>query len=152
CPLPTILPSYNQIGFDSLHYLVTVLEGDEHHAIAWASGAKLVGEENRTVIDPEGRAFFPLELTAKDGLITLVNRAGFNLEVLTAHITFEEFRIAGRLGSEADAVSSAGLYAKTECGTIAVYGPLLRMLGICNPETDILAAFGGANLRRHEGG
>ena len=29
-PLPTILPSYNQIGFDSLHYLVGLVEGDAH--------------------------------------------------------------------------------------------------------------------------
>ena len=27
-PLPTILPSYNQIGFDSLHYLIGLVEGD----------------------------------------------------------------------------------------------------------------------------
>ena len=38
-PYPTVMPSYNQIGFDSLHDLVGVVEGTGAHAIGWLDGA-----------------------------------------------------------------------------------------------------------------
>ena len=50
-PLPTILPSYNQIGFDSLHYLIGLVEGDATgRAIAW-----VVGGKPRRGREPHGR-------------------------------------------------------------------------------------------------
>src|SRR5258706_121032 len=50
-PLPTILPSYNQIGFDSLHYLLGLVEGGSPgHAVAWVVGGKLAAGSNTTVL------------------------------------------------------------------------------------------------------
>ncbi|HEX4461775.1 MAG TPA: PQQ-binding-like beta-propeller repeat protein, partial [Polyangia bacterium] len=55
-PLPTLLPSYNQIGFDSLQYLVSIVEDlGNGQAIAWMAGAKL-DDNNATIIDPATQA------------------------------------------------------------------------------------------------
>ena len=45
-PMPTLLASYNQIGFDSLHYLIAMVDDDAapadraKHGVAWMIGAK----------------------------------------------------------------------------------------------------------------
>src|SRR5262249_62209377 len=52
-PLPTILPSYNQIGFDSLHFLIGLVESTaDGQAIAWVGGARLPEDQNRTILHP----------------------------------------------------------------------------------------------------
>ena len=38
------------------------------------------------------------------------------------------------------------------CGGITLYGQFLQQLGFCNPQTDVLTVFGGAEFRPHEGG
>jgi len=38
------------------------------------------------------------------------------------------------------------------CAGITFYGPFLQQLGFCNPQTDALTVFGGAELAPHAGG
>ena len=151
-PLPTILPSYNQIGFDSLHYLMGAVEGTPERFIVWVAGARLAEDENRTVIDPATKALFPLEVEYRDGLLTLRNEAGFGLEAMNARLTFNSFRVTARVEPDGQILESPRLSVSTVCGSISMYGPFLRMLGLCNTQTDVLAAFGAALLRPHEGG
>ncbi len=40
-PLPTILPSYNQIGFDSIHCLIGLVEGGDRRAVGWVVGGRV---------------------------------------------------------------------------------------------------------------
>src|SRR5262249_16473301 len=120
-PLPTLLPSYNQIGFDSLHFVVTLVEGTGDHAIAWMVAAKLAADENRTVVDPETRALFPVEVNVDGGYVTFANQDGVSVEVTSATIPFRTFRMAAALGPDGNAVGPLRLNGSTVCGGIALY-------------------------------
>ncbi|MFN7973986.1 MAG: PQQ-binding-like beta-propeller repeat protein [Acidobacteriota bacterium] len=104
-PLPTILPSYNQIGFDSLHYLVGLVESTQPgRAVAWVAGARLAPGENRTVIDPATRTLFPLEVTYDGGLLTMESTGGFSIEFANVRIPFDFFRVASRVDGSGAAI------------------------------------------------
>jgi hypothetical protein len=146
-PLPTILPSYNQIGFDSLHFLIGLVEGDgANHAVAWVVGARLAEGENRTVVDPATRVLFPLEVTHDGGLVTFANGGGFAIEFNAIRIPFDFFRLATRVDGRGVALASPALNVLTPCAGITFYGPFFRQLGYCNPDTDVLTSFGGTEL------
>jgi outer membrane protein assembly factor BamB len=152
-PLPTVLPSYNQIGFDSLHYLLGLVEGDgAGHAVVWVVGGKLAEGENRTVVDPTTRVLFPLEATYDGGLLTLANDAGFAIEFNRIRLPFDFFRVATRVDAGGTAVTSPAINVLAVCSGITLYGVFLEQLGFCNPQTDILDVFGGADLGPHESG
>jgi outer membrane protein assembly factor BamB len=146
-PLPTILPSYNQIGFDSLHYLVGAVSGTPDHFVAWVVGAKLADGANTTVIDPETKALFPLDSTYANGLLDMQNQAGFNAEVMNATLSFDEFHLATRLLQDGTTQATPHLAVSTKCAGIQLYGPFLEVLGLCNAQTDLLSAYGAALLR-----
>lgn len=141
-PMPTLMPSYNQIGFDSLHYLVGMVEP----RVAWMIGARL-DEGDATVADPTTRALFPLEVAHDGDLLTLSSREALRVEVMSAVIPFTSFRIAARLGEDGSAAGLAKMTGGTVCATVPFYGPFLQTLGLCNPQTDELVVAGGAILR-----
>ncbi len=145
-PLPTILPSYNQIGFDSLHYLVALVEGDDEHAVAWVLGGRL-DAMGRTVPDPATKALFPLSLAHDEQRVTLTNRDGLGLEVLNARIAFDDFHVAARVAADGSVPRPAQVVVSAVCGDIPLYGAFLQQLGFCNPVTDVLHVFGAALLR-----
>jgi len=151
-PLPTILPSYNQIGFDSIHYIIGLVEGDDQRAIAWGIGGRLASGGDQTEVDPGSRVRFPLEVRYDDGLLTMVNEDGFVVEFNGFPIPFDFFRAATRIDAEGAALTSPALNVKALCSGIDFYGPFLRLLGYCNPTTDLLDAVGAAELRLHGGG
>jgi outer membrane protein assembly factor BamB len=151
-PLPTILPSYNQIGFDSIHYLIGLVEGDGTRALAWVVGGQPARTDDRTAVDPASRVRFPLEIHYNAGLLTMTNEAGFTIEFNGFPLPFEFFRVATRVDEHGEALYSPAVNTKTTCGKIDFYGEFLQMLGYCNPTTDLLNVFGGAELRPYEGG
>lgn len=153
-PLPTILPSYNQIGFDSLHYLVGLVEPSPWGAIGFVVGGRLAEGENRTTIDPASKALFPVEITWQDGLITLVNAEGFTLEVMNATIPMDLFRVSARLDESGLATRGAEVLATTLCAELPFYGSFLEALGFCNPDLPghPLTAFGAVELGPHGAG
>ncbi len=141
-PLPTLLPSYNQIGFDSLYYLVSIVEGDSQSGVMWVVEA--TPTDDGVVPVPGTRGMFPFEYTYRDGWLTLLNRDGAALEVLNFAIGFDTFRASGALGDDGGAQGAMNVQATTTCGDIDFYGAFLQRLGLCNPETDSLVAFGAA--------
>ncbi|MGG2362738.1 hypothetical protein ACE4Z5_27980, partial [Salmonella enterica] len=80
------LPSYNQIGFDSLHYLAGMVESNATTTVGWVIGAKL-NESNETLPDPATKVLFPVEVLAKNGLLTLDNEAGFTVNAMNIDLT-----------------------------------------------------------------
>jgi outer membrane protein assembly factor BamB len=151
-PLPTILASYNQIGFDSLHYLVGLVEGSGTQGVAWMAGAKLLDTQNTTVIDPATQALVPLSLSYQGGVITLENPDGISVEVMNAVIPLSTFRMAAHLGMDGTATEGVRLDGSTVCAGVPMYGTFLETLGFCNPQTDLLVVLGGANMAPYQGG
>lgn len=146
-PLPTIMPSYNQIGFDSLHYLVGMVEGTEEHAIGWMVGAKRDVSNSATIPDGESKVLFPVMIDRSAGLITLLNEDGFMVNAMNADIPFSSFRVSANLDRLGNSIDAPGVYVTTRCGEIPKYGSFLAGLGFCNPETDRLSVFGSLNIR-----
>jgi outer membrane protein assembly factor BamB len=150
-PLPTLLPSYNQIGFDSLSYLVSVIETGGGHTIAWMAGAQSVA--GQTVVDPTTKALLPLDVTSPSGgtgpsdagFVTFSSVAPISVEVMNLAIPFQTFRMAVALASDGNASGPLRVTGTTVCGSIALYGQYLQMLGLCNPKTDLLSVVGAAN-------
>ena len=151
-PLPTILPSYNQIGFDQLRYLIGLVEGNEDHGVAWFVGARQTADGLGTEIDPETLVMAPFEVAYSDGALTLRNQDGMSLNVMAADISFDSFVIAAKLDADGEGVGAPQVHAETDCRSIALYGPFMDQLGFCNPESHLLTAFGTAMLLPHEGG
>lgn len=146
-PLPTILPSYNQIGFDSIHYLVGLVEQrDADFALGWVVGARLKEGANVTEVDPATRVMFPIEVRYRGGLLTLVNQNGFRIEFNSIRLPFELFRASTRIDGTGAALESPHLNVRTVCSGITLYGQFLQQLGFCNPQTDLMVVAGGAEL------
>jgi hypothetical protein len=146
-PLPTILPSYNQIGFDSLHFLVSIVELEGSKGVAWLSGARLAADENRTELDPTSKAIFPLAIRYQEGFVTLENQDGLRVEIMNATIPFKTFRIGAAVDPTGAAKTTATVSGNTICKDIPTYGSFLQVLGLCNPQTDVLSVFGGLEMK-----
>jgi hypothetical protein len=147
-PLPTILPSYNQIGFDSLHYVLSRVEP----GVVWMEGATLASDSNTTVIDPTTRSTLALSETFSNGLLTLQNQDGLSVEVTNITIPMRTFYIGTQLGPDGNSVSGARLTGSTICKGVPIYGTFLELLGLCNPTTDLLAVAGASLFVTFAGG
>lgn len=145
-PLPTILPSYNQIGFDSIHYVMGLVESQADAFIAWGVGGTL-DAEGRTIVDPGSEVRFPLVFRWDDGLLTMINEEGFTIEFNGFPLPFKYFRVATTLDAEGNALHSPWLNAKTICSEITFYGIFLEALGFCNVDTGLLDVVGGSEFR-----
>ncbi len=151
-PLPSILPSYNQIGFDSLHYLVGLVEGDGETGVAWVVGGVPEEGSGDTVVDPTTATVFPLSVRWHDGELTLSSDAGLPLEVMNLSLSFRSFRVSAMLGASGQATRDPRVLTTTICSDITFYGPFLQTLGFCNPQTDVLSAHGTTLIRPHGAG
>ena len=146
-PLPTILPSYNQIGFDSLHWLVGLVHGDGTHAVGWVVGALPSDTAPFIRVDPASKALFPVTVDFKDGAVTLENQEGLALEMMNASLSFNDFRINARFNDQGQVPGGAVLTVTSKCADIQLYGLFLQQLGFCNPDSDLLVAFGAVLLQ-----
>jgi outer membrane protein assembly factor BamB len=145
-PLPTILPSYNQIGFDSLVYLIGLVQGTGTSGVAWMIGAKYLPGQSVPVVDPATGTLLPLEYTYSGGLLTFENDDGLDVDVLNAIIPLETFRVSASIDSTGAAAAGAGLTGDTVCANVPTYGVFLQELGFCNPQDDLLTVFGAADF------
>lgn len=141
-PLPTLLPSYNQIGFDSLHYLMGLVEGTPDKAVGWIIGATVDPTTGKPIPDPKSKALFPVEFRYENGLVWAESHGSFSLEVLSATLSFSVFRMRGKLTSKGVSTDPFIVSVQTHCGEIPFFGAFLKGLGLCHPETDTLDAFG----------
>jgi outer membrane protein assembly factor BamB len=152
--LPSLMPSYNQIGFDSLEYLLGLVEPSQAGtAIAWMIGAKLAEGENRTVVDPDARMLVPFVVRYDRGLLTLTADDA-TMELNGFETTATHWQIGARLDAKGSAVGSPVFVQSVDCARIGFYGVFLERLGICTTTPPImpLRIFGGAELAIHDGG
>lgn len=147
-PNPTLLPSWNQIGFDSLHYIFGILEDNGKNIIVWGVGGKLDGKDKKTVIDPSLQVRFPLNLNYESGLFTLSNYNGFLLDF---NGSWDMPYAMYRLASEVDPISGefvkpAALNATANGDDIEFYGPFLKLTGMTEISTGKMHIYGGCNF------
>lgn len=151
-PNPTMLPSWNQIGFDSLHYLGGLVEKNGNEIIVWVIGGKL--HNGKTVVNPLLEARFPLTLVYDRGLLTLRNYEGFKVNFVGSwDMPFGFYRIAAKANPLTGApLESPALGAIALCDDIEYYGRFLKLMGMSEFDSGHMAVFGGMNMRLHGSG
>jgi len=148
--LPTLLPSYNQIGFDSHHLLAGLVEGTASSGVAWVVEG-MPTDAGPVVPRPGARGVFPVALTYDQGLLTMEAGQGVSLEIQSIALDFQAFRVSARLDAAGDAIGPAAVFARTICADIPLYGYFVRQLGLCHPDTDVLLAWGAMILEARPG-
>jgi hypothetical protein len=153
-PLPSFLPSVNQIGFDSYEWLAGVLDIGKPDAsgtgslLAWVVGVKpgprpRKGRPQTWVADPSAKFAFPLYGTYK--------RDSFELGLQNITLTFsfgpvplDKLEFRGRLNKDLT-TSGPNLYAEATCAKVPTYGPFLpTTTRLCNQDGKIIV--GGSYL------
>jgi hypothetical protein len=150
-PLPTVMPSYNQIGFDQMRYLLGTVEASGaagSSGIAWMVGAKLPAGGGASVVDPATQAVFPMAVDASGDLATMTAASGLEVHVMNFTLPFQSFRLAAGFVPGGESTGIAEIAGSAVCGQIAIYGPFLQELGLCNPQTDVIRVLGAANVAR----
>jgi outer membrane protein assembly factor BamB len=145
-PLPTLMPSYNQIGFDSLHYLLGTISLTNGNGLAWMIGAKLPSAGAASVPDPATQAIFPLTLSTTGDAATFEASDGLTVQIMSFALPFHSFRLAMRFTTTGDPDGTTTLTGSAVCANINFYGPFLEQLGLCNPQTDVVRFLGAANV------
>lgn len=146
-PNPTMLPSWNQIGFDSLHYLAGVVESDGKRALLWVVPGML-NPEGATVVNPELRDVYFLEAAYDGGLLTLENREPFTISFIGSwDMPFGGYRLSTRIDPRSGvAERSLSLNITVRGDDMEFYGRFLKILGLTDFSTGLMTVFGGANL------
>ncbi len=148
CPNPTMLPSYNQIGFDSLHYLAGIVEGIKDSAVLWVVPGRLEEQTKKTVVDPKLRDVYVICLNYKNGLVTFHNYDGFMISFVGSwDMPFQLYRIASKVNQKTGAIEKTGaLNAQVQCDKIKFYGKFLKLMGMSDIKTGLMSISGGVNL------
>jgi outer membrane protein assembly factor BamB len=150
-PLPTVMPSYNQIGFDQMRYLLGTVEATGATGLAWMVGAKLSpgpAAGGASVVDPATQAVFPMAVDLGGDLATMTAASGLEVHVMNFTLPFQSFRLATAFAPGGESAGTAEISGSAVCGQIAIYGPFLQQLGLCNPQTDVIRVLGAANVAR----
>jgi len=125
---------------------VGLVEGTGASGTAWMAGARYLPGQAQPVIDPKTGTLLPLSFTYAGGLLTLSNDNGLDVDVLNTVIPLNTFRVSARVDATGAASTGGRLTGDTICANVPTYGLFLEKLGFCNPQTDLLTVFGGANL------
>ena len=144
-PLPPIIPSLNQIGFDSYEMVVGALDVGRPNArgegsvLLWAVSTKR-GRGGGEVADARGAFAFPLQGRYRHDSL-LLSQSGLNLTFSFGDVPMRRFDLRMQLDRRLRARPGAGLSAEVFCPDVPVYGPALIAIGLCNRE-QILPASG----------
>lgn len=145
-PNPTMLPSWNQIGFDSLHYLGGTVEGSGTRAIVWVIAGRLA--DGRTVVDPHLALRFPLVMEYDRGLLTFHNYEGFKINFVGSwDMPFGFYRATTRVDPDSGrALVPAELVAIAHCNDLEYYGRFLQLMGMADLKTGYMTVVGGLDV------
>ena len=125
-PLPPILPSLNQIGFDSYDMVVGALDVSPGKVLLWAVSTK--GD----AADRRGAFAFPLQGRYRDDSLLLSQR-GLSLTFSFGDVPLRRFDLRMQMGADRKA-RGASLTAEVYCPEVPVYGPALVAIGLCNKD------------------
>ena len=135
-PIPPMMPSLNQIGFDYLDWIIGAIDITDPDAqgggkaTLWAIGAKR-DSEGRLVADPESDFTLPLSGRYQDNAFILTDQ-DFVMPVTGIPIPFNLFELRGQLAGDLRVEPGATVYADTEALSIPTFGPYLVIAGLAN--------------------
>ncbi len=140
-PLPSLLPSVNQIGFDSYDWIAGTLDrtnnGDRGRLLLWVIGSRERG--GRRVADPASEFAFPLTGRYVGDSVILDQRS-FSLLFTFGRVPLEELGFRGSLDPSRTMRPGASVYGEVDCPAVPNLGPLLIVAGLCNTENKLIAS------------
>jgi hypothetical protein len=145
-PLPSLLPSFNQIGFDSLHYLAGAVGKAGDKTLFWVAGGRL--EDGEARVDPGTEVRFPLLLEYDNGLATFYNYDGFKIQFVGSwDMPIAGYRIAAVYDPETETFGPVPSYTVTaNCDEIKFYGIGLKAMGMSDFRTGRMFTSGSMEL------
>ena len=147
-PQPTMLATFNQIGFDSYNYLLaSVLIDAENNKFILLAVEGTPGMNPS--VNPNTKSIFPLNGTFEDSYFNLAGQ-GFNLDVTGVSIKLDLFQVSGLLHPDLTS-NPLNIYAEVKCSNIEFFGFALDLLGLCNPESNKMIVNGTAFFEAHTG-
>ncbi len=135
-PLPPMLPSLNQIGFDYMDWVVgTILmtpptSQKQGKVVLWAVGAKR-NADGVLVVDPASDISLPLSGSYQNDSLMLSNK-NFKMAITGIDIPFNLFELRGQLGQDGIMRPGASAFADTQALSIPKFGPYLVIAGLAN--------------------
>ena len=144
--IPIIMPSYNQIGFDSIYYQLGLHEINGS-PVFWCIGADYDAETGRTTRKPDSPIRFVLEPEQQGNLLTLRSPGGFTLEFNGWDMPYKLFRIAMSFDETGAPVgNSTKMDALVNCDAIKFYGPFMKLLGVSDTKTGMMLAAAAVDI------
>ena len=144
-PLPPLLPSVNQIGFDSYDMIAGTVarsranRGGEGRLLLWVVGGKR-GRDGVLRPDPSGNFQFPLSGVYRRNTLEL-GSTDLSLQFSFGSVPLGLFDVRGQMGPGLALRPGGGIYSETNCADVPNYSAQLRIAGVCNAQ-DTLAASG----------
>jgi hypothetical protein len=133
-PLPAMLPSVNQIGFDFYNWLGGyVPTSNPDQQLIWFIGAKQRGDS--LVADPAEQPFlFPMTGAMTDGTFSWTSAPGLSLKFEFGPVPVRQFDLGGTLNDDGVVKPDAQLYGQSVCQDIPNYGATMPLTGMCDPQ------------------
>jgi outer membrane protein assembly factor BamB len=154
-PIPPMLPSLNQIGFDYMDWivgLVSITKPDKHHrgsVTLWAIGGQR-DRDGTLVADPGSDFMLPLSGSYRGDAFILTSRR-FNMAITGIPIPFNLFQLRGQLAPDLQVRPGATVYADAKVLSIPTFGPYLVIAGLANNWWQKLLALGTYVTRPYNG-
>jgi len=135
-PLPPMLPSLNQIGFDYMDWILGTIAitppGAENQGkfILWAIGGVRT-PDGALAVEPGSDFSLPLNGRYQNDDFILTNQ-NFKLAITGINIPFNLFELRGRLGPDRVVSPGATAWGDTQVLSIPTFGPYLVAAGLAN--------------------
>ncbi len=145
-PLPAMLPSLNQIGFDYMDWIVGAIEvgpaSDDGTGslLLWAVGARR-DAQGRLVPDPGSDFALPLAGEYRGRAFSVSDRR-FVMRITGIPIPFDRFELRGVMDRDGRVERGATAWAETGVLSIPNFGPYLVLAGLANRWIEKLLVFG----------
>jgi len=144
-PLPSFLPSVNQIGFDSYDWLVGPVSVSKPNArgegsmLLWVIGAR---RDRRDQLIPDSSRSFAFPLAGRyRGDAFAVSAPSVQLTFSFGGVPMDRFELRGRLAPDLTVRPGANLYGEVICDQVPTYGPFLRSATrLCNAGNRLVAS------------
>ncbi len=135
-PVPAMLPSLNQIGFDYLDWMMGIAatgaeeSGKGAKTVVWIIGAQR-DETGALLPDPDSDFILPLSGSYKGGAFILASRA-LSMSITGIPIPFNRFELRGQYDDNGFFLPDATLYADADALKVPTFGPYLVAAGLAN--------------------
>jgi outer membrane protein assembly factor BamB len=153
-PIPPMLPSLNQIGFDYIEWIVAPVlvtppgEKEQGKFVLWAIGARRA-EDGSLVPDPQSDFTLPLNGRYQGADFIAIDQK-FPMPITGINIPFNLFELRGRFNSDGTTTYPAA-YASTDALSIPTFGPYLVVAGLANNWYKELLVSGTFVTRHYDG-